>query len=76
MYLETIKLPVLITAADYHEFGDVEAVLKKLNRSLRCAEVGFNGSEYVGVVYAGRKPVKAELRDLAAEQRVVLEEQE
>ena len=34
MDFETIKLPVLITAADYHEFSDVEVVLKKLNRSL------------------------------------------
>lgn len=76
MYLVNVKLPVLITAADYHEFSGIKSVLKKMDRSLRCAEVGFNGLQYVGVIYAGRKPGKAELRDLAAEQRVVLEEQE
>ena len=68
-----LKLPRLIEVSDYHEFRNIEDMLKQLNKTLRCAEVGFTGSHYVGVIYKGRRPGKAELREQARRQKMVLE---
>lgn len=72
-YTFALNLPQLIKVNDYQEFGDLEDKLKQLNRRLRCTEVGFSGSKYVGVVYVGRKPSKAAIETLAQAQKIVLE---
>lgn len=49
----TLRLPRVITATDYHEFGDIERILKyKLGvEGVYVTEVGFVSPEYVGVVH-------------------------
>lgn len=74
MYSIEVKLPRLITADDYHEFGRIEYTLRKLNGDLSCCEVGFDGTDYVGVVYCGEMPGFDELCKLAQEQDIYLGE--
>lgn len=58
-----LNVPCIISADDYHEFGFINSVVKSLNPKLKCSEVGFYG-EYLGVIYYGKKPTKAQLREL------------
>lgn len=67
--LATVRVPVLVEADDYHEFGEWQDVFKKLDAKLRCIEVGFieratGLSTYLGVIYLGRKPSKETLQAL------------
>ena len=56
------RLPILITAADYHYFDDYADLLKKISPRLKCKEVGFSeGGGYVAVVYLDKKPTRKQL---------------
>lgn len=68
-----LKLPNLITCDDYHEFPDVQDMLRHLTGSnaIKVKEVCFNGN-YVGVVYIGAKPDRAVIARLAKAQSVEL----
>lgn len=61
-----LTLPKLVTAQDYHYFHDYEMMLRQIDKTLRCAEVGFDEGYgcYIGVVYAGRKPSKSVIASL------------
>ena len=68
-----IKLPKLITASDYHYFNDFSCSLTKLvGRKIKIEEVGFDSDHgrYVGVVFAGRKPSKQVIGQLAHIQKI------
>lgn len=58
----TVKLPQVITALDYHEFGEMQTVFESVGLKVIVEEVGFvpQGGFYVGVVHLGR-PEDAEL---------------
>lgn len=58
-----LNVPCIVSAVDYHEFSDINSVVKRLNPKLKCAEVGWYGV-YLGVIYYGKKPTKAQLREL------------
>lgn len=69
----SLKIPRLITVTDYHEFFNIEDILREFNPRLRCKEIGHDGFDYVGVVYIGRKPNKTMIRELARKQGFNLE---
>lgn len=58
-----LKIPCIVSVPDYHEFISINSVVKQLNTKLKCAEVGFCG-RYLGVIYYGKKPTKAQIREL------------
>lgn len=64
-----IKVPTLIFAYDYHLFLHYQDVLKTINPKLRCVEVD-SPSPYWGVIYYGKKPSKAEIKQLLAKEGV------
>lgn len=69
----TLKLPRLVTANDYHEFADIQRLLRIVtDRKVHVYEVGFDVdySEYVAVVYVGRKPSKRVIGQLAHIQKL------
>ena len=52
----SLKLPQVIDALDYHDFGQMQAVFEKVGMTVIVEEVGFvpQGGFYVGVVHLGR----------------------
>lgn len=68
-----LNLPKMIAVRDYHELKNIDYLLRKLNPGLRCREVGFDGVEYVGVIYFGAQLTKAELQVLANKEEISLE---
>ena len=65
----SIKLPVIVMVDDYHEFWFLEKHFKKLNKSIKLIEEGFdyNTKNYVGIVYTGKTPSKKAIKALCAE---------
>jgi hypothetical protein len=62
-----IKFPKIVFADDYHEFsshGAMARLLKDLDPRLKLKEVGFLDTMYMGVVYMGREPSRAQLLEL------------
>jgi hypothetical protein len=62
-----IGFPKIVLAGDYHEFADHGAMgtlIKSLHSRLKLDEVGFVGSQYLGVIYTGRKPSRAQVLEL------------
>ncbi len=62
----TAIFPQVGSFGDYHDIDYLVNDLNKLgmfNKKIRCAEVGFSG-EYWGVFYIGRKPKKADIKEL------------
>jgi hypothetical protein len=56
-----IDLPQAIYARDYHEFQVLGTVFSDLGSNIKVEEIGFEGSEYVGVVYAEKDDAYWEL---------------
>jgi hypothetical protein len=56
-----IDLPQVIYARDYHEFKAIDDMFSDLGSNVRVEEIGFEGSEYVGVVYAEKDDAYWEL---------------
>jgi len=56
-----IDLPQAIYARDYHEFKSLDDMFSDLGSNVRVEEIGFEGSEYVGVVYAEKDDAYWEL---------------
>jgi hypothetical protein len=62
-----IKFPKLVFADDYHEFssdGAMARLLQDLDPRLKLKEVGFLDTMYMGVVYEGRMPNRAEILEM------------
>lgn len=68
-----LNLPKMLITRDYHELRDIDYLLRELNPGLRCREVGFDGTEYVGVIYFGAQLTKAELQALADKEGISLQ---
>lgn len=69
----TIQLPRLITAWDYHCFNDFACAMTEMaGRKIKIEELGFDydNGRYIGVVYAGRKPSKQAIGQLAHIQKI------
>ena len=52
----TIELPRAIRVDDYHELQTVENALWAVGCKAAVREIGFDGRQYVGVVYTGPFP--------------------
>lgn len=65
-YSINARLPFLVFARDYHELGDMEYFFRLLQNRVRVKEIAFdeNSGKCVGVVYIGRKPLKADLKKM------------
>lgn len=71
-----LNLPKMLATRNYHELRNIDSLLRKLNPGLRCREVGlvgFDGTEYVGVIYFGAQLTKAELQVLAKKEGISLQ---
>ena len=69
-----LKLPNLVFVSDYHEFSSVAFHVNCLlaKGTVRVAEIGHNGADYVGVVYTGRKPGQKTINALLEQKGVGL----
>ena len=73
----TVTLPRLVCVTDYHEFDQISDTINDLldKRVVRVKEIGFaRGDGYVGVVYTGRRPNAAQLKELCTKHKIDLEE--
>lgn len=48
-----IELPVIVSAADYHEFQHMQNLFRMLNEKIHVDEVGFSEGSYHGVIHTG-----------------------
>lgn len=73
MNTAVLQLPKLVECTDYHEFSNIQDILRLLigHGSIKVKEIGFNG-RYVGVVYLNTKPTQAEIEALAVSQNIVI----
>lgn len=67
----TVRVPVLVEASDYHDFGHWEDIYRKLDPKLHCVEIGTvqrpaPDTTYLGVIYLGHKPSKETLQALVS----------
>jgi len=70
-----IKLPKIIEADDYHDFDYIEDHLKKMDKRLKCKEVGFAEREaplstYIGVIYTSRMPNLRTLKRIVKDEKL------
>jgi len=56
-----IDLPQAIYVRDYHELQVLDAMFSDLGSNIKVDEIGFEGSEYVGVVYVEKDDAYWEL---------------
>ena len=70
-----LTLPAIVVVSDYHEFDEVADNINLVTvRKTKVKEIGFDGREYVGVIYQGAKPDQLELDRLLRNANVELEE--
>jgi hypothetical protein len=69
-----VDLPRFVWVDDYHEFYSVQTYMKLLNRKIKVEEIGFCGSDYVGIAYIGRRPSKANIRKMLEKHKIKLDD--
>lgn len=52
------ELPTIFYCSDYHEFDWIQITLTKLNKKLKCKEIGLTNKDYVGIVYYDKLGIK------------------
>jgi hypothetical protein len=63
------KLPVVVTADDYHDFDFIQSTLNShfMNRNIKYIELGYAlYAIYLAVFYVGKKPTKNAMVKLLA----------
>jgi len=63
-----VKFPRTINAEDYHEFVEMEQVLRQLNTKIRVTEIGFDENRrcYVGLIHMNTAAHKKLIKELSA----------
>jgi hypothetical protein len=61
-----VKFPRTIEVQDYHEFAEMERVLRHLNGKIRVTELGFEGSAYIGLIHMNTAAHKKLIKELSA----------
>ena len=79
---EAPALPFLIRVEDYHEFPGVERAMSLINPEIKVRELAeqalseelkeklFNLGSYIGIVYEGRMPSEAVIREMLGAKRL------
>lgn len=64
-----IRVPQLVLAVDYHDFDEMNRVVRLLNPQLGVAEISYIGrGQYLGVIYLDQVPHLSVIRELAQQQ--------
>jgi hypothetical protein len=66
-----IRVPQLVLAGDYHDFDEMNRVVRLLNPRLGVAEISYIGQgQYLGVIYLDQVPHVSVIRQLAQQQNI------
>ncbi len=63
-----VKFPRTIDVEDYHEFGEMERILRLLNHKIRVTELGFDENRgcYIGLIHMNTRAHKKLIKELSA----------
>lgn len=66
-----ILVPQLVLARDYHDFDEMNRIVRLLNPRLGVAEISYIGQgDYMGVIYLDQVPHVSVIRELAQQQNI------
>ena len=68
-----VNVPRVVVAEDYHEFNEMQYVLDFVLPGVKVIEIGFDGWNYVGLIYTGPQPKKSIVAQLLDDSCVELE---
>ena len=52
--MKTPKLPAMLAVGDYHDLDGAQDNYDILKCGIKVTEIGFDGQNYLGLVYSGR----------------------
>lgn len=68
-----ISLPCVMTFDDYHHIDDFVDKLNEITKEkIKGKEIGFDGQNYVGIIYTERQPTKSEIDDILSKNNIKL----
>lgn len=68
-----ISLPCVMTFDDYHHIDDFVDKLNEITKEkIKGKEIGFDGQNYVGIIYTKTLPSKSEIDTLLKQNNITL----
>lgn len=68
-----ISLPCVMTFDDYHHIDDFVDKLNEITKEkIKGKEIGFDGQNYVGIIYTKTQPSKSEIDIILKQNKITL----